>query len=44
MHWGTRHGLLDGGLSRNRPLIGPSESLRGGTPGTHPRQKFTRQM
>jgi hypothetical protein len=29
--------LLDGGLSRNGPLLGPFESLRGGTLGTHPR-------
>jgi hypothetical protein len=29
--------LLDGGLSRSGPLLGPSESLRGGTPGPHPR-------
>jgi hypothetical protein len=31
--------LLDGGLSHTKPLLGPSESLRGGTPGTHPRQQ-----
>jgi hypothetical protein len=30
--------LLDGGLSHNGSL-GPSESLRGGTPGTNPRQE-----
>jgi hypothetical protein len=29
--------LLDVGPSHNRPLLGPSESMRGGTPGTHPR-------
>jgi hypothetical protein len=27
--------LLDGGLSHNGPLLGPSESMRGGTPGTN---------
>jgi hypothetical protein len=31
--------LLDGGPSHNRPLLGPFESLRGGTPGTNPRQQ-----
>jgi hypothetical protein len=30
--------LLDGGQNCNRPLLGPSESVRGGTPGTNPRQ------
>jgi hypothetical protein len=29
--------LLDGGLSHSRPLLGPSESLQGGTLGTNPR-------
>jgi hypothetical protein len=28
--------LLDGGLSHSEPLLGPSGSLRGGTPGTNP--------
>jgi hypothetical protein len=28
--------LLDDGLSHNRPLLGPSGSLRDGTPDTHP--------
>jgi hypothetical protein len=31
--------LLKGGPSHCRPLLGPSESLRGGTPGTNPRQQ-----
>jgi hypothetical protein len=30
--------LLDGGLSRSGPLLGPFESMWGGTPGTNPRQ------
>jgi hypothetical protein len=30
--------LLDGGLSHCGPLLGLSESLRGGTLGTNPRQ------
>jgi hypothetical protein len=30
--------LLDGGPSRTGSLIEPSESMRGGTPGTNPRQ------
>jgi hypothetical protein len=30
--------LVDGGLSHSVPL-GPSESMRGGTPGTNPRQQ-----
>jgi hypothetical protein len=30
--------LPDGGSSRSGPLLGPSESMRGGTPGTNPRQ------
>jgi hypothetical protein len=30
--------LLDGGSSRIGPLLGPSESMRGGIPGTNPRQ------
>jgi hypothetical protein len=30
--------LLDDGLSHSGPLLGPSESLRGGTPSTNPRQ------
>ncbi len=28
--------LLDGGPSHSGPLHGPSESMRGGTPGTNP--------
>jgi hypothetical protein len=31
--------LLDGGSSRSGPLLGPSESLRGRTLDTHPRQQ-----
>jgi hypothetical protein len=31
--------LLDGGPSRKVPLFRPSESLRGGTLGTHPHQQ-----
>jgi hypothetical protein len=30
--------LLDGGSSHSGPLLGPSESVRGGTPGTNTRQ------
>jgi hypothetical protein len=30
--------LLDGGPSRNGPLLRPLESLQGGTLGTSPRQ------
>jgi hypothetical protein len=30
--------LLDGGLSHNIPLLGPSKSMQGGTPGTNTRQ------
>jgi hypothetical protein len=30
--------LLDGGSSRSGPLLGPFESMWGGTPGTNPRQ------
>jgi hypothetical protein len=30
--------LLDGGPSHSAPLFGPSESMRGGTSGTNPRQ------
>jgi hypothetical protein len=30
--------LLDGGPSHREPLIGPSESMRDGTPSTNPRQ------
>jgi hypothetical protein len=30
---------LDGGPSRKGPLLGPSESLRGGTLGTNPHQQ-----
>jgi hypothetical protein len=30
--------LLDVGPSHNGPLLGPSESMRGGTPGTNPHQ------
>jgi hypothetical protein len=33
MPWGARLGLLDGGSSHNGTLLGPSESLRGGTSG-----------
>jgi hypothetical protein len=29
--------LLNGGLSHSGPLLGPSESMRGGTPDTNPR-------
>jgi hypothetical protein len=36
MPWGARLGLLDGGSSHNGTLLGPSESLRGGTSGTNP--------
>jgi hypothetical protein len=32
------YNLLDGGLSHSGPLLGPSESIRGGTPDTNPRQ------
>jgi hypothetical protein len=39
MPWGARLGLLDGGPSHNGPLLGPFESLRGGTSGTNPRQQ-----
>jgi hypothetical protein len=28
---------LDSGPSHSGPLLGPSESMRGGTPGTNPR-------
>jgi hypothetical protein len=31
--------LLDGGPSHSGPLFGPSKSMRGGTPGTNPRQQ-----
>jgi hypothetical protein len=31
--------LLDSGSSRNGPLLGPSESMRGGTSGTNPHQQ-----
>jgi hypothetical protein len=31
--------LLDGGPSHSRLLLGPSESMRGGTPGTNARQQ-----
>jgi hypothetical protein len=31
--------LLDGGLSHNGCLLGSFESMRGGTPGTNPRQQ-----
>jgi hypothetical protein len=30
--------LLDGGPSHSGPLLRPSESIRGGTPSTNPRQ------
>jgi hypothetical protein len=30
--------LLDSGPSRSGPLLGTSESMQGGTPGTNPRQ------
>jgi hypothetical protein len=30
---------LDGGLSHTGPLLGPSESMRGGTRGTNHRQQ-----
>jgi hypothetical protein len=28
--------LLDSGPSHSRPLVGPSKSMQGGTPGTNP--------
>jgi hypothetical protein len=31
--------LLDGEPSHSEPLIGPSESMRGSTPGTNPHQQ-----
>jgi hypothetical protein len=31
--------LLDGGPSHSGPLLGPSESMRGGTQGTNPHQQ-----
>jgi hypothetical protein len=31
--------LLDGGLSHSGPLLGPFESMQGGTSGTNPRQE-----
>jgi hypothetical protein len=31
--------LVDSGTSRSGPLLGPSESLQGGTQGTSPRQQ-----
>jgi hypothetical protein len=31
--------LLDDGLSHSGPLLGPSESMRGGTLGTNPHQQ-----
>jgi hypothetical protein len=31
--------LLDGGLSHSRPLLGPSESMWGGTLDTNPHQQ-----
>jgi hypothetical protein len=31
--------LLDCGPSHSGSLLGPSESMRGGTPGTNPRQQ-----
>jgi hypothetical protein len=34
--------LLDGGPSHSRPLLRPSESMRGGTSGTNPRHAGTR--
>jgi hypothetical protein len=34
--------LLEGGLSHSEPLLGPSESMRGGSPGTNPRLFITR--
>jgi hypothetical protein len=40
MPWGARLGLLDGGPSHNRPLLGPSESLRDGTPGINPHHMY----
>jgi hypothetical protein len=30
--------LLDGGPSHSGPFLGPSESMRGGTPGINPCQ------
>jgi hypothetical protein len=41
MPWGASHGTLnlpDGGPSRSGPLLRPSESMQGGTPGTNPHQ------
>jgi hypothetical protein len=40
MHWGARHGPLDGGPSHSRPLHRPSESMRGGTPGINLRHVY----
>jgi hypothetical protein len=34
VHWN----LLDGGLSRSEPLLGPFESMRGDTPCTNSHQ------
>jgi hypothetical protein len=31
--------ILEDGPSHNGPLLGPSESMRGGTPGLNPRQQ-----
>jgi hypothetical protein len=31
--------LLDGWPSHSRPLLGPSKSMRGGTPDTNPRRQ-----
>jgi hypothetical protein len=31
--------ILDGGPSHSAPLLGPFESMRGGTPGTNPHQQ-----
>jgi hypothetical protein len=39
MSWGACHSLLNGGLSCSGPLLEPSESMRGGTPGTNPHQQ-----
>jgi hypothetical protein len=33
--------LLDGGPSHSGPLLGPSMSIRGGTPGTNSRQRVS---
>jgi hypothetical protein len=39
MSWGACHGILDGGLGHSGPLLGSSESMRGGTLITKPCQQ-----